>query len=580
MLVERQLATLHLPAILDMASGIVADESFRGSLSRRDVPELDRVLADNFRQWYVASGKISLLSLNAFDANLVPVAGTTTPSFPGVPWDKFVAGAADRTGLERKRIAARYMLDSADNPVHVMIFPVGALRTIGYLGIVTSPLPALAGLAKTLGAGVTIRSVAGRELLNEAPEPAADPAAPANRIYDVVGTSFATPAQVELFRLFIKTDVTAYELAAKHVQRVSYAVALSTIIVMWTVGLWLLRATVFRRISRISSALRRIAAGDGSVEVPSAGRDEIGRMSRDLRTVIGYVSEIVTLKERLSRINAKLTYEITERKRIELDLRAAKEKAELASRAKSEFLANMSHELRTPLNAIIGFSEVMKNETLGPVGSAKYLGYAQDIHDSGHHLLAHINDILDLAKIESGTEELHEESIPIAEFVQSVLRLVQRRAESIGVDVAADYSDELPSVYADRRKLTQILLNLLTNAVKFTRSGGKVVLKLECRADSGHVFQVIDTGIGISFDDISIALAPFQQIDSGLNRKHEGTGLGLPLTKSLVEMHGGSLDLQSQVGVGTTVTVRFPAERIVRSPHDAEASGAADRKAG
>ena len=246
------------------------------------------------------------------------------------------------------------------------------------------------------------------------------------------------------------------------------------------------------------------------------------------------------------------------------DLRVARDQSEAANRAKSEFLANMSHELRTPLNAIIGFSEVMKNETLGPVGSEKYLVYAEDIHDSGQHLLALINEILDLAKIESGTEELREESILIVEVVQSVLRLVRRRAETNGVEVVPDLADDLPSLYADRRKLTQILLNLLANAVKFTRSGGKVVLKVWCRVDSGIVFQIADTGIGIAPEDIPKALSKFGQVDGALDRQYEGSGLGLPLTKALVELHGGYLDLQSKVGLGTTVTVRFPAHRVVQ----------------
>jgi PAS domain S-box-containing protein len=255
--------------------------------------------------------------------------------------------------------------------------------------------------------------------------------------------------------------------------------------------------------------------------------------------------------------------DVTERRRTEEALHMAKEQAELANRAKTEFLANMSHELRTPLNAIIGFSEVIKHETLGPVGSAKYLDYADDINESGQHLLSLINDILDLSKVESGTDELHEENIEIPEIANTIVKLVMRLARAGNVELELDVSDDIAVLHADERKVKQILLNLLSNAIKFTPAGGKVVLKIWSRAESGYVFQVNDTGIGIAFEDIPKALAPFQQIDSGLNRMHDGTGLGLPLTKSLVEMHGSYLDLQSKVGVGTTVTVRFPAERIV-----------------
>jgi signal transduction histidine kinase len=245
------------------------------------------------------------------------------------------------------------------------------------------------------------------------------------------------------------------------------------------------------------------------------------------------------------------------------ELVAANEKAEFASRTKSEFLANMSHELRTPLNAIIGFSELMGNATLGPLGNPKYEEYTKDINDSGRHLLALINDILDLSKVESGADEIHEEQIQIREVVGSVITMVKGRAQKGGVKLELEVSDHLPALRADIRKLKQILVNLLSNAIKFTDPGGKVTFRIWCRTGSGYVFQVADTGIGIALDDIPKAIAPFQQVDGELNRKYEGTGLGLPLTKSLVELHGGSLDLQSRLGVGTTVTVRLPEERVV-----------------
>ena len=251
--------------------------------------------------------------------------------------------------------------------------------------------------------------------------------------------------------------------------------------------------------------------------------------------------------------------DITERRQAAEKMREAKEQAELANRAKSEFLANMSHELRTPLNAILGFSELMGNATLGPLGNPKYQEYAKDINDSGRHLLALIQDILDLSKIEAGKIELDEEGIDVAMTIRSCLVLVKERAENSGVKLKTDIPQELPMLHADPCKLKQIFVNLLSNAVKFTPAGGEVILKAWWREESGYVFQVVDTGIGMALADIPTALSPFGQVDS----THGGTGLGLPLTKSLVEMHGGSLDLQSEVGVGTTVTVRFPKERIV-----------------
>lgn len=251
--------------------------------------------------------------------------------------------------------------------------------------------------------------------------------------------------------------------------------------------------------------------------------------------------------------------DVTAQKLVEHELRAVRSEAELTNRMKADFLANVSHELRTPLNAIIGFSEVICKESFGPLGVDKYLEYAQDIHDSADHLLAVINDILDLSKIEAGRATLLLEDVEAEELVDSCLRLIHGRAADARLQLRRLVEESLPRLRVDPLKIKQILINLLSNAIKFTRSGGTVTLRAYSTAEGGVAFAVSDTGIGIAEEDLSKAIETYGQVEPTDGVRVEGTGLGLPLAKALTELHGGELKIESSTGKGTTVTITLPA---------------------
>ena len=241
----------------------------------------------------------------------------------------------------------------------------------------------------------------------------------------------------------------------------------------------------------------------------------------------------------------------------------ARRRAEAANIAKSRFLAQMSHELRTPLNAILGFSEVMKNEVFGGHSVATYKDYSGDIHSSGVHLLGLINEILDLSRIEAGRYELNEESISLAHVVEDCHHLLKLRASNRGITIHDLYEADLPRLWADERAVRQICLNLLSNAIKFTPQGGEIWLKAGWTASGGQYLSVKDTGSGIPEDEMPIVLASFGQGSNSIKSAEQGAGLGLPIAKNLIDLHGGTFTIRSKLRIGTEVIVTFPPERVV-----------------
>jgi PAS domain S-box-containing protein len=255
---------------------------------------------------------------------------------------------------------------------------------------------------------------------------------------------------------------------------------------------------------------------------------------------------------------ATISADITDRVRLEEGLRLAKEEAEAANRARSGFLAAMSHELRTPLNAVNGFAEIMHQQALGPIGNPEYVDYAGHILRSGQHLLALINDVLDFARIESGSLVLNVKPIDLGAVLRATLDVLARRAEAAGVTLVRDLTEQVVILRADEQRLRQVMLNVAGNAVKFTPAGGRVAVSMRPDMRGGAIITVADSGIGIAEQNLPLLFEPFWQADSGLDRLREGTGIGLPLARQLIALHGGRLELESRPGEGTKVTVTLP----------------------
>jgi signal transduction histidine kinase len=331
---------------------------------------------------------------------------------------------------------------------------------------------------------------------------------------------------VEIGQVYLRSNLNDLFSRLNLYLSVSGAVLLLSVVIALLLSSRLQRV-ISGPILRLADTMKTVSnEEDYAIRANKHGNDELGSL------IDGFNSMLVQIQAR------------------DEGLRAARRQAETANRAKTEFLANVSHELRTPLNAILGFSQIMKGELLGPLGNAQYRAYADDICESGTHLLQVINDILDISKVEVGRLELREEDVRVGRVVEQSVRLVGERAQDAGLRVTVDVDPNLPGLYADERLVKQCLINLLSNAVKFTAKGGEITMRGFLEPDGPLAIAVADTGIGIAEEDIPRVLAPFNQVDASLSRKYEGTGLGLPLVNSFVQMHGGSLGIKSELGVG------------------------------
>ncbi|MBL8706686.1 MAG: CHASE domain-containing protein [Rhodospirillales bacterium] len=322
------------------------------------------------------------------------------------------------------------------------------------------------------------------------------------------------------------------------------------------------------RMERLMHAGHSFTGFEYSIRTRAGGREFFRITAKPLRDLFGQIRGF-----------RGTTQVVTGERRREQELRDAKAAAEAGSASKSRFLAMMSHELRTPLNAIIGFSEVIASQRFGPNAMARYADYAQTIHSSGQQLLELISQLLDMSKIEAGKLELEEEDLCAGDVIEDCVTLLSERAQEAGIALTPHLPSPAPVIRADRRALRQVLINLVSNAIKFTSRGGRVELGLQVNEDGTVAYRVADTGIGISAEAIARLFQPFQQADASITRKFGGTGLGLAISRALVEAHGGSLTLDSAPDRGTTAWVVLPAARRAKEPAAAPQAAAPPRRA-
>lgn len=298
-----------------------------------------------------------------------------------------------------------------------------------------------------------------------------------------------------------------------------------------------------------------------TAKAPKTSELQIKKPNGDVSWVHEYIRPVYDDESNLIFFEGNME-DVDQRKKAEIALMDAKVESDLANRSKSEFLANMSHELRTPLNSIIGFSEIIKTQAFGEIAEPKYLEYADSIYGSGNQLLRVINDILDVSRIDAGERTLNEGHINVSELVSSALALLSEKVETSQMEVHNRIIDSSLGLIGEAQAVKQMLINLLSNAIKFSPEGGVITLDSDVDSQGQLRLSITDTGVGLSEEEIEKALSPFGQLDTALNRDKSGTGLGLTLVKSLMRLHGGELDLVSQKGVGTTVTLVFPEKRV------------------
>jgi signal transduction histidine kinase/DNA-binding response OmpR family regulator len=548
--ISQKLTDEFEPSVLDMTRGLASLAGLANAIAGDDRPAAHAILQNGTKQLLVTNQHIKLIDIVLLDAEFRPLAALTETDYRTGRPGNFLGQLRRGSAAERRYVAGRYMLDEENRPIYVLVHPIGTFKVSGYIGVLTSPVTALTGLAAAVGADLVISAISGEVLAEEKFEQLNG--APPDSHYDRLTTRVAVREAMPV-DFALTFDASSFERAATGIRRVSYIVGAAMVMLTAIFALLTLQFTVFSRISAITLALRRIVAGDTSVIVPEGGSDEIGSMSRDLQRVIGYVRESAMLKESIA-ANVELEREVLERRKAEQAAAEAKEEADAANHAKSEFLTNMSHEVRTPMNGILGMNRILLQTELTP----DQRDCAIAVRDSAEALLTVVNDILDVSKLDAGKVALEIIDFDLVETVDGAVGLLAPKAQEKSIELSVFVDPAARSGFrGDPTRLRQVLLNLVGNAVKFTEQGGVSVEVTVGRGAAGELprihFSVSDTGIGMSEDARTALFQKFTQADSSITRRFGGSGLGLAISKQLVELMDGEIGVESVAGSGTRV---------------------------
>lgn len=530
-----------------IADIIAGEEGFATAINDGD---FDSYFTDVMQQTYVTKNTLSVTGLMIADKD--------GKFLGGFGYDEFQSGIIE--GVINNHFSA----DTGDShqpngtyrpnlnlePMYVMVYP---LETTDYelsLIIISSVWDSMVGISSYIQADVEIKGE-NEELFyaeklirtdeNENPEITED------IIAEPIVVTIPYNGGSNFINVYAYGGDEQVLLRSDNLKFVSILVAVGCIVAVWIIGTYILNHNLFNRIEYFSEAMRKLSKGEQIAPVEVSDSNEFARLTRELRRVIAYNEERTRIKE---------------------ELEIAIKRAEVANTAKSDFLANMSHELRTPLNAIIGFSEILSSKELDGYSRNKTREYAKDIHDSGRHLLSIINDILDLSKVEAGKMRFAEGDVDLIETAEASIRLITNQANAKDISVTLNTEGELPLIHGDERMVQQIMTNLLSNAVKFSLALGQIIVTIKQDDNGDMVFAVKDNGIGIAEDKLKDVMEPFHQVETSYDRSEVGTGLGLSLVKAFVELHDGSINLESELGNYTVVTIKFPASRVIDQEQD------------